>query len=926
MAKNVFIDTCTWIELVNSLEYSNQLRQLSTWVDQNEIILFCPEALKEEWAKHRLEKEKKLDLAISNHVKDLKRSKLFAKQPDFEGFEMETAERVLKSQIYEIDRLFSLSVLVEERTEDVLLARRHEKEHKAPFLNKDASHNDAVMVFSTLAELSRRQEGELYFFSANHKEFGDPQNLMTILHPDISGCFPEVRVQYFADLNKGFDHLKEIGLSSGKVAVLKSSSIPNLFALDRKLPIGGQLKHFLDQRFADISFLPKKMIVNHYPFLLVENEYLWQVPFTATTDNPELLEWFRNLPTENGTYTGEIDDDTNKVLRYLQGNLIDSISTEKQRFDPVTIPMPIQAECGCSLCLHRAFRFKELMDVLSEGKNADEPALKRALVHYRMGQYAKAFKVLEDFSKQALESKQFVSYFIAQFNMVQLGKLVKYENDGTTSEFELIARSEDIDLDKIYTTYVSRSNRDILLWIKDLSFVEINHKRIERLLNQIRDNFYSRSGGWNTHTRELLNVFQEMLCFLEYNHVIYGRDHAVREVTRMFLEGLFASYGSNSKLGGKLIHFGDNLLEKLAINSNTKDISDMYKRYDLSNLRYIGGEDGGSIFERFADFVNGYDGIAETFKDFDNEGRLDFWSNYRRIFNNFLTLFAILDIKEQELDHVVGTLMPFLKIQQHFNESQLSVTLRYFINQKGKELTNAHLEELFFFILTTDTLDNRSLIDLISRIMGDRNQTLTYPAPLWKEIQNHYLINDCLKDNHGDIEIICTIYDLTTSTSKRAEISRFIKHFLKAGFVDEVYYVSAMYDVIDFNKSLHAKYMSTIALVIGKGKGVTVFRRKDFYNDGRVDGFVNYMAKFKLAIDPEWKTHIMGLDHYYKWLLDMEQFDYSGFNPEWPFNYYTKYYKEMYKNSDALKVFLRKYCRDTSDVRMLKFYLDLFVE
>jgi predicted nucleic acid-binding protein len=83
MAKNLLIDTCTWRELISSIEYNSLLKQLSTWVDQSEVVLFCPEVLKEEWAKHRLICEERIDKAVRNHVKDLKKSQIFRKSPDF---------------------------------------------------------------------------------------------------------------------------------------------------------------------------------------------------------------------------------------------------------------------------------------------------------------------------------------------------------------------------------------------------------------------------------------------------------------------------------------------------------------------------------------------------------------------------------------------------------------------------------------------------------------------------------------------------------------------------------------------------------------------------------------------------------------------------------------------------------------------------
>jgi hypothetical protein len=924
MAKNLLIDTCTWRELISSIEYNSLLKQLSTWVDQSEVVLFCPEVLKEEWAKHRLICEERIDKAVRNHVKDLKKSQIFRKSPDFEDFEMEWADRLLKSQIAEVDRLLSLAILVEEGDNDVLLARKHKREKKAPFLDKSDSQNDAVLIFSTLSELVRRQEYELYFFSANFKEFGEIENPKTILHADISGCYPEVKVQYFADLNEGITHLIEIGLTTGKVAIARQKIIPNIIAVNRKLSIGGQLKEYLDGRFDDISFLPKRMIVNQYPFLNVHHDYITEKPFTAVTDNLDLLEWFKSLPDEGGVLAGEIEDDTSIILRCLRGNLITFIATEKQRFEPVLIPMPKQNECSCSLCMYRGFRYRDLMDLLSDGGNELEPALKKAYVHYKMGQYRSAFDVLTRFSLKALSNKQYISHFIAQFNIIQIGKLVKYEHDGTPDELSLIEQAEKIDLEEHFFSYANRANRDILTWIKDLQFINVSRKKMQDLVSEIRDLFYSRSSGWNHHTMELLNVFQETLCFMEYNHVIFDRFYEVRDLTKICIEGVFASYGCKSTLGGKLIQFSDSLLEKIILNANTKDITEMYERYKLTDLHYGDPDDEDTIVQRFSLFLKDYNGTFEAYKEFDSEARSVFWSGYRRVFYNFLTFFAILDIGQEDFDKVFTELMSFLKVQEHLNQYELTKTLRFFVYHKSSKFSLCQLVELMFFTLTTDSIERITLVDLIGGIIDGRNEKVNFTNSIWKEIQNRYLTNDYLKRNSSGIDVLCTIFMVLDSKSKKAEISKFIKHFLQAGFLDEIYYSAVMFDVIGFNKTMHARYLATIATNLGKGKGVSVFRRKEYYNDGRVDALINYMIKFDLPFDPEWVSSVMQLDTYYCWLLDMENFDYALFDSDWLFNHLTRHYKDKFRKSTALREFLKGHCKKSKDVRVLHLYLDLF--
>jgi hypothetical protein len=662
MSKILLIDTCVWKSLVSKVEFSKYLKQLITWADHDYITIYCPVPLQDEWTKHREIELNSLARALKQHVASIKKLELLDVPIDLGEAQLSQAEELLKSQILAIDRLLQEGVQIPEGGPELLLTRKHKKNRKAPYINKLDSDNDALLIFSSLEELDRTGESELIFFSENHTEFGDPDDKMHSIHADIAQIKPQIIIRYFANYQEGIDFLIRAGLPSNKVADSKLNNVKKLIIVDRSKPVVDQMHEYLEKRFADIRILPQHLFGRHYPFITSERFAFHSQPFTIQTDNQELFDLFKDLPKKNEVFD-PVEDELNaditaklfNILKWLRGNFIHHISIKQNQ--NIEIPQFDDGlSCSCPNCQYRNFNFSGLLKGI--GKIADDqPTLKKAYAFYIVGKFRLAVQVLRDVAEIALKEKNLITYFISQYNLTKLGWFIDHNSYQQDEDKDLINELKKTDLDAAFVISKTPATKDILSYIQNAKFV--NAEIIGQLVAKIREDFYNESSGFNNQTREILYEYFVSDSFLQYNYIMYDEFSQYAEFNKLFIEGLFASFGCRDTLGGKLIHFTEPIVEEIVRHGNAKHIRAMFHRYKLKTLKYEETDGGWTFRALVATVLNDYEKVVEYYRDFNPDGKANmvFWSRYKRCIQNAFTMASILDLTTDSIQLITDDIL-----------------------------------------------------------------------------------------------------------------------------------------------------------------------------------------------------------------------------------------------------------------------------
>ena len=420
----LLIDTSILRRLVSKDSVSEYLLQLDFSVKRKEIVLLFPEALQQEWQKHRQMVLKEIADELKDWRANLKRQQTVNHMmADFTEQQFAELGKKLHSQVYLLDELMeSYAVQLPETNEiDLAILRRH-KEKKAPFHipGKD-NFNDAKLLFYPVNYVQQIGANELHLVSGNTKDFAIVEQGHFVLHPDIKSLFANTIIHFNDNIDKSFGQLLGDGLAKrekGKAQTQGQQKIKNVILVDQSLPVLDQLFEYLDKRFGELVVIPKEIFGEHYPFITNSVFVFMHRPFTIITDNPAVYQLLTTVKIENG----EVVDDENNfvkvpadkekmivVFKYLYQNFIYKVAFEHGN----GVPIHFQQEnlpCNCMECLMNNFQFGELMTKLYDDteKPIEQTVQQRmnlAYSFYKIGDFIQAAEKYEQILNERTGTK-----------------------------------------------------------------------------------------------------------------------------------------------------------------------------------------------------------------------------------------------------------------------------------------------------------------------------------------------------------------------------------------------------------------------------------------------------------------------------------------------------------------------------------------
>jgi hypothetical protein len=925
MAKNVLIDTCVLKELISKIEFNGYLRQIVSWQQAGHILIHCPKTLKNEWEVHRKKELKGIQDSLKNHQQSLKASKLFSVVPDIGDAQLEAADKLLQAQVEAVDELLAGG----RQVNDELGAAKswtHKDRKLAPFRVKSESDKDAIIIFSTLEDIKSRGESELYFFSSNYTDYAAVGN-SDVLHHDITSSYPEVNITYYVKLSQGIDNLIRAGLPSAKTTLIRKNQVKELIAIDRKKSMIDQAFDYLHKRFNDINFLPKKLYLQHYPFVATGTDLDRYLPFTLNTDNKELYDLIINYD-RNGTALlhnkGEAEDKLGDIIRFLRGNYVHSIAFKAGR--SVEMPSLGGKSCDCALCIFRTNDLATSLKKISEIVVDDNHSLKDAYIFFIHGQMTKAVEILRLAAAKAEQDKKWLSLYIATYNLVLIGRLMRFETSPGDEDHNFYEKLRQISLDEVYLKCRADSIDLILDHLNESKFMNEAIDKIKVIVAKIKDDQIDRNTGWNDQTRLLLDHYFETVSTVEQNFIMVEEFSEIQALTGYFVDGLFASYASRKELGGKLLNFTSPIVEKIVTYANNDNIKTFRNRYNLKIVEYEAEHGPRNFVEQLCALMQSYSSVVKHYNDDGNEGGRTLWPKYRRMFMNGLTMASILKISKEDVSQITRHLLPFLKDQKHFNEYELTRVLAYFIRNNADLLEVDELEQFLLFTYTSDAINREELAVTLSNISRSKPLVLRLTLQQWQALQSHYLVNEELKKDGHSLNEICCLHDFLHRKAYKNEIAKFLLHFLKNNFDPEVYYWAVIHNMVKPTRNTARKYEQAIIQLADKGRQPRFFEPRTFYIDHRIDEYLNLAFRDSTPLSSKFIQSVTKLDEYYRWVTDMDNYDYTLFDPDWLFVHLTMYYKDKFRQSIKLREQLRKLALRSPNFKLGQLFIDVFTD
>lgn len=696
-------------------------------------------------------------------------------------------------------------------------------------------------------------------------------------------------------------------------------------------------KHIIDKidytlnLFDGIKVFPTKVICKLLSFDESNDSKSHISGFSFYTYNEEFFSLMGKVKLSNDQFTLTDDeifvDNQNEkiknIVSFLLTNHIHHIRWRgKGQKEQICVHKLFQSnKCNCERCSLERLDLKrtiELLDETTRNNNTLYETLRKGYTYYLLGEYKSSMDVFYSIYDEADRIDNPIKYTILTYNLTKLRQLIKWSYYGT-DEKEILQKLSSInfDIDESLIKKKTPYFLDIFRNIKEKRFYEDVKDSIDECFSEIQKISFGDKYG-NTYGNNKYDIlrssFLRFESYLKHNFIVFNQYSEYEELSKKILECIFALYTLKNSTTHRYEKFDWSVIKMWIFNVDEKHSKYLLAKY---NIKKIIIDEHFEIPKRLNELLLN---LIDSNECIGNLGGLFKPIKIEKILSKILIVTSLLDVEFEEKNTIVSKIIRLSKIIENKNNiphDQLVDFIEQNQNQIGKEQIK-NILDLFFY-------DNYNRYGF--------GRSINIYAEKCTQTELEVFIKKVLKiKSLEEIEIdfeneyfTSLFYPFTLlSDDFKRNIKFKITEILKKEFDDELYGYSIVYDLIDFDKDLFKKYVSTVPDMSNN-------EVKDFwgsYDNIRLSQVINLAYKYNLVFDEELRS-LLNKSHksyveYYCWLMDIDNYDYSKFDPYWILEYKTVYYFDRFRKSQKLKDELHKCLNENYIEGVAKIYFQNF--
>lgn len=663
-------------------------------------------------------------------------------------------------------------------------------------------------------------------------------------------------------------------------------------------------KHLLDQVYEAVEFLhrevdfyPLHLLAKQYPFSLKKGQGGYYDSYTLNTNNPALLELFKDITKKQITNTEIIKiQDYRQKIKYILDRLVSNrVFNIQHRSTRVCLDHLYKRDSNDILSLINTYSYIDSYNQLTIDSLSSKQLLKYAYAAYRLGKYILSTEYLFKAYDLVKTTDNNITKYIVYYNLIRLKEYLFFSESEPDRIKELTSRITKIKPKKKISEL---SQTEYINWIDNNLFYHSKNEKLNEIQNSITGHYYSQLKGGtshNQHIKELWATYDELIAFINGSYLFFEHFSNMSTMTSLFLQSAFASYAISETGGTRLQAFDDFSILNIIDYAKTEDIEKYLNRYALKELHYEAEDE--KLKCVIDNFFSSSDEINKNrgYYKFNSQ----FWQNHSRIFSNILTLVPSIDFDQDYIDSFTLKLLTFLEEEELLVFIDYRVISRYFYKISSR-IGNDILDRYVELVVSRAKYQETDSLDRIASIYSNINQTVSIKEDFFFKIRD-YLVNYYeSEDQAGDPnDYVDFIERLESEKYKDELVAVYSKGILKR-FNFRLFVNLVMSGLVKDNDILFQNAVAYIGNIERRKAPIPFFNlRTD--RDRRIGDFINLVFALDIDFPKELKLKFSSYDKYYEWLLNIDEFDYCDFNPEWLLEYNTCFYYRTFFNSKSLK-------------------------
>lgn len=685
---------------------------------------------------------------------------------------------------------------------------------------------------------------------------------------------------------------------------------------------------YIIEKFECIKVIPKNILSEIMYYTFGEGTYVGDM--SISTDNEDFYNFIKSIQANRRKKSYGVSsnlklienqkDKLKLVISFFTANAIRHIFFRGRRLEEgnrfCIHNLFISGTCNCERCTFERLDIKKTEYLLKQDKSnySGYEKLRKAYASFLFGDVKSSIDVLLDIYKNEDKNEKPVTYLTAKLNLLELKQLSEnsfhFDDDIKKKLFEIEEKSEEkFILDK------AQHFLDIYKTLRDFRFVYRNIIYIDNLLFELqKTRLNDKQGGWTSDNQlfELQSNFTRIHNFFEFNFIILNQYQEYEQLCRKILEGFLIIYTLKNPDYEKY-KFNFQIIKMWLFYVKNKDAIFLLNKYGIKNITL---EHPSLILKQFNIYINN---LIKSNASIERNK-----SNYRMVqrisntFQNYCVAISLIEIDEINLNILFSKILRFVKINKierlspiadltrivsgkthSISKDNLLAVIKFGINNDLR-IPNSSLVAKYYFEKATQ----EEIIDLIKQMNG---------------ISNITNIDLSKKDNYFKYWYGLSFLDDELQSMIKQKVIR----ELEENFNPELFNTAVILDTLkpQLNDNLLEKFIEGIP---------NISRNKDRDPFGSPDNFlldqvINIFYKLELPFEKLEKYidyNISSKQEYYNWLMHLDTFDYSKFNPYWLIGNNLKYYVKAFKKSKPLLSHLKKYLRKNYDSEIAKFYFE----